>query len=232
MSVDTDPNDSDDGMQVIDDGTVDTKFKNRIVNARKRVDDREDDIFVRAPLSGTVGGRQELVQLWGTTVRQYLKTIEPILRSGEIARSDYYYNNIEIANEVVYPPDGETPVSTRNGSETWDIEWSKYYRDDFDPFRAMGGNLKAGPGFEPPEPRKITLHGLKDVIETEQIHVEWSVPLNSGEPFGDVAKPSVTYPVKKQWLEVAIRAADQFLQEEANIGLEIGADTGQEKGPF
>jgi hypothetical protein len=228
MSIDSfdDNDDNEPSKRVTDEeGTVDQKLKSRIIQARKRVDEREDDVFVGEPLMPDVALTDgEKLEMWGTSVRQYLKSVEPLLQSSEVEQSRYYYHEVEIVDEPVYPPDGRTKVwGNEPEAEIWKIPWSLFYEDDFTVHKYADGDLPIDRGFEPPEPKRAQLYGLKDVIETDRFEFHWSVVLNPQDipPQQNTAKPSVTLPLRKQWLESAVRKADSFLQE-AGVGLEIG----------
>jgi len=228
MSTDKFNNDDEEDRatkQVTDDeGTVDEKVKNRILNARERVDEREDAVFVQSALDSEVRlNRQARVGIWATSVKQYLRTIEPLLQSDDIDNSDYYYWELPIIEREVTPPDGLTRVISGNDDKEEKIHWSMFYNDAVDTTRLIIDNPLFGTGFQPPEPKTIKLEGLRDVIETNGISVSWDVPLNPRDfgPQQRIAQPVFQKPLQKEWLEFAVRQADQFLQQ-AGIGLEIG----------
>lgn len=224
-----DTQESTEGAKVIDEeNRVDKRLKDRILDARERVAEREDACFVEAPLRGDVDySPSDLVQIWSTSVRQYLRTIEPLLRSNEISKSHHYYREVPILQDKLYPPDGETVVAIKQaGSEpetdTEHIRWSMFYDDD-----THARDMVGDPSFEPPEPEPIELTGLKSIIETEVISHEWAVVMNPSSHFSEgkkIAYPKVSRPLSKRTLENAVRKADRFLQQ-AGIGLEIGDPT-------
>lgn len=215
--------------------TVDQKIKSRIIETRKRVAKREDDIFVGASLTPDVRlSKAQSVNIWSTTVRQFLRSIEPLLKSPEVEDSEYYYNGYAIYENMLYPPDGETAVVTQdNGTETTteEIHWSLHYDEQFSKKDLGNGDNLFSKSFEPPEPKPLELHGLKSIIETEIITQEWNVRLNPGAPPAEpayIAKPRINRPLQKSTLEQAVRVADEFLQK-AGIGLEIGHQTTDDK---
>jgi hypothetical protein len=206
--------------------TVDQKIKSRIIDTRKRVAKREDQIFVGEPLDEDITlSRPQKVNIWATSVRQFLRAIEPLLKSDEIENSEYYYEGIPIYEDTLYPPDGETLVYSKGGQDTItkEIIWSLFYDSEIDK-RDLEKRTHFSSSFDPPEPEQIELHGLKSIIETETLSAEWTVPLNPGVLPGQdkyIAKPQITRPLQKKTLEQAVRVADTFLQE-AGIGMEIG----------
>jgi len=225
-----------DGAQVIDEeNQIDKRLKDRILDARDRVAEREDDIYVEAPLQSSAKGEaiplsaDDLNRLWATPVKQYLKTIEPLLRSDEIANAHHYYHNLPIVSKPITPPDGETlivPTSDDKDPYTATIRWSQFYTDDVPNRDLIRANSLFGDDFTPPEPRKIELEGLKSIIETDVITKRWHVPLNPSSlpPYREVAQIEYAKPLKKEWLEYAVREADQFLQN-AGISLQVGDPT-------
>jgi len=210
--------------QVIDEeGTVEQKIKSRIIEARKHVDDSEDAVFIEAPLREEVNlSRGEQVHIWGTSVRQFLRTIEPLLRSDKIDKAGKYYKEVPIGEEPVYPPDGKYPQDPNRG-EQHTYRWGMFYRDGVENHELIQQHPKLTRGFEPPKPKQVGLQGLQDVIETKKASYKWAVTVNPDEPpfRQQTVFPEITMPLKKEWLEKAVRLADQFLQE-AGIGLEIG----------
>jgi len=77
----------DTGNRVADDeGDVDTKIKTRILKNRKRIDDAEEALFVEAVTDPNIRlAPEERILTWGTVVKQFLRTIEPILRDEDVA---------------------------------------------------------------------------------------------------------------------------------------------------
>lgn len=223
MSTDTPTDDT--GAQVIDDeNRIDKRLKDRILDARDRVAENEDAVFVEAALDDDVQRtHQQLVAIWGTSVRQYLKTIEPLLRSDEISRAEYYYRDLEIIDKQVYPPDGPTTVIQGQDASTVEIYWSPFYNDETENFPIIRDSNLFGRGFSPPEPKRVQLSGLKSIIETKAIVKSWRVPLQRTH-FSEatpIAQPKYQETLGKETLEYAVRKADEFLHQ-AGIGLEIG----------
>jgi len=218
--------------------TVDQKIKSRIIDTRKRVAKREDDIFVGASLDDEITlSRPEQVNIWATSVRQFLRAIEPLLKSPEVEESHYFYEEIPIYEDMLYPRDGETLLYVNGGADTTtqDIMWSLLKSDQITN-RELEQRTHFSKSFEPPEPEPVKLHGLKSIIETEMISAGWTVPLNPGVLPGQdsyVAKPQIKQPLPKEALEKAVRIGDEFLQN-AGIGLEIGHQQtdDKDKEPF
>lgn len=222
--------------QVVDDeGTVDQKLKNEIIEARSRVERREDQIFVQGPLDGVPYDIDGLTRIWSTTVSQYLRRIEPLLTSNEIdgARGFYTGDVIEslpiidgsfIANREVYPRDGETRVVGDERHSAIDIEWSRFYMDDDHLSKLKMADEKFGKDFSPPEPKHFRVSGIKDVIEHPEQTFEWAVPLgNSINPVHNmVAVPRRVVRMNKDELKAAVRLADYFLQHHGGIAIDVG----------
>ncbi|WP_136689987.1 hypothetical protein [Halorhabdus amylolytica] len=205
----TDNYDSGDGDETVqDDGSVDQKLKNRIIDARKRVDEREDQLFVQGLAAGI--SREEKTQAWGTVVRQYIRAIEPLLKSDDVKKAEYYYLQAYIGKQEIPPPDGEYPWSElAYADNTWAL-FTEY---------GLPANIDL------PEPQEIEFEGLYSVLKQKQVSAQWQVDLKpeSFGPGGEQDRLGVSYPVPKEVLEEAVSTADEFLQQ-AGIGLEIGKE--------
>lgn len=193
-----------------EEGTVDRKLKDRILKSRNRIDDREDILFTQAKLDPQINiSHEDAVEAWGNSVRQYIRSIEPVLRSDEIGRADFYYKEMVLGEETLTPPD------------TSEYDFSLFAEDSVSNTRLMM-DMGLPHTFEPPEAVTVTFQGLVDIIELETIGHEWVVQTEKHDFRNEsVERLSVSRPVPKYVLENAVRAADQFLQE-AGIGLEIG----------
>lgn len=206
----TDERDNDGNKRVTDsEGTVDEKVKNRILKARERVDEREDLLFVQMPADPNSRlSRREATAAWNTTVRQYIRAIEPLLKSDEIQEAGYYYREVPLGREEFPPPDGKK-------------QWSNFARTDNETqvIRSMGLH----PSFDPPEAKEVRFEGLKDILDKQQISLSWQFNVDPTQwgPEVERERLNITTPVPKHTLEEAVSAADQFLQE-AGVGLEIG----------
>lgn len=198
---------------VDEEGTVDQKIKDRIIRSRNRVDKREDLVFIQAPLDPQVEqlNRRDQLEIWGTAVRQYIRSIEPLLKSDAIPESGHYYGNHPIVKERIMPP-------PKDG-----IDWSLFHDDDIPQESLIREHETLDRSFTPPQPKTFTLRGLKSVIETDHIEVSWTVVHNPSaiQPRQTVSRIALSHPLKKPWLESAVRVADEFLQK-AGVGLDIG----------
>ena len=215
MSVDDTPQ----NKRVRDEeGNVDEKVKNRILTARKNIDDTEMLLYVQAPVEGRADAESQ-IEGYGMVVRQYIRSILPLLKSEEVIESDYYKDEVELANFEVPPPPG---------SENWPL-----LARDHVSVQAVSDTLP--PTFDPPEPKPFTLYGLQSILETERVEMEWVVELTRRPtPDGSgVEHLVVDEPLPKFVYDSAVEYADEFLQ---NIG--IGVDIGfqeiddQDTNPF
>lgn len=221
--------------RVLDDGQIDKRLKDRILDARERVAGREDDTFVGARLDGEVRlSHSQLVGIWATSVRQYLRAIEPLLRSDEIENSRHYYRELPIYKDTLRPPDGETTVLTLGSNNSDGVEedvkqipWDLFYNEEISNRELTTDYDLISAGFEPPAPEPVTLQGLKSVIEKDVISAEWGVVLNPDSSPAEqthIAKPQIAQPLSKSTLEYAVRKADEFLHN-AGISPDIGGST-------
>jgi len=224
--------------QVLDDeGTVDKKLKSEIIRTRRRVSDREDDIFTRARLEGVDYTHKELTEIWKTPVRQYLRRIEPLLTAEDIDEAEHYYNGVELVSEDITPPSGPTRVFVKNAGKYQSVKdgyavlpWDELYTNTVQKTEYKHLHELFSDGMQVPHSRDHTVTGLLSVIKDHAPAYEWRVQLNDAINPADqlVAVPRVTRTFTKQELEKALRMADQFLQHHAGIGMDIetpGMDT-------
>ena len=186
------------------------KIKTRILKARERVDQVEEAIFVDATINPEVGlTRPQQVQVWSNIVKQYLRAIEPLLRSDEVEGATKYYEQVEIAQIPLYPPDTDGYQFSLVGENE---------RDESTLKRIIGLPRHA----ELPRPREATFYGLKDIIEKDPIIQErWNVCVDArGAPPHEYVHPTIREPVPKSVYVDAVRHADRFLQQ-AGVGLEL-----------
>lgn len=211
MSADLEARDDAPTAEVQDDGTVDAKVKKRIIDARKRVDDREDYLYIQAPVENglTVTNLTQDIY-WGMVVKQFLRTIEPLLASNELSLSKDYYEGVDLGEVKLIPRDTEK------------YPFSEYAEGRMaeKPFK-MRHNIPESVSL--PEAATRPFEGLKSVIETNGVLSEqWTVYTNTwSDPDAEgVVRTADERPVPKDIYENAVRHADMFLQE-AGVGLEI-----------
>lgn len=207
---------------VQDDGTVDKKLKDRIINARERVDDREDYLYVQATVDANkhIEPAEQTVY-WGMVVKQYLRTIEPLLNEETVSEADKFYTAISIGEVTLLPQD--TPQYPFSAVARGDIE-PMQFKIQYDLPRSV----------ELPEPKTVEFEGLQSVIERgPMIGETWEVETNvySDPREGRVVRTQDQRPIPKQIYEDAVRIADRFLQQ-AGIGLELGVDGQPAIGSF
>jgi len=177
-------------------------------------------------------GRDDLVQFWATSVKQYLRAIEPLLRSEEVQDSQYYYQHLPIVDYQVIPEDGKTPVRSPDGQiREENIRWS-YICDPKNKCPERGHDL-LGRGFSAPNPQKVQLKGIKSLLGRDSVVREWRVPLNPQEPSfrQEVAMPTWQKPLQREWLEKAVSEADKFLHE-SGLGLDIDPGSREAGGDY
>lgn len=210
------------GAEVRDEGNVDTKVKNRILDARKRVDDREDYLYVQAPVEDGMAASQVQQDLyWGMVVKQYLRTIEPLLESKEVDEDSEYYRRADLGNVRLVPRNTDNYPFEQYATGSLSEEAFKTQHD-------LPRSVSL------PEPKRIGFYGLKSVIETDGVVSEtWTIETNS---WSDPDQQGVIQTrdervVPKKIYENAVRTADKFLQEVGiGVELELGSYTGGE-GP-
>jgi len=199
-------------QEVIDEeGDVDKAIKRRIIQARERVDETEMALYRDAEIEPNVNLNQfEKIHIYATTVKQFLRRIEPLLRSKNIPNNAHYYTEIEIGKVELVPPETKGynfPVVAHSDRS------EKQLRRMLDLPR--GVNL--------PEPIPIPFNGLRTVIERDPVVSNtWEVCVSreGARPNWGFVYPQTQQPVRKRIYEDAVRKADMFLQN-AGIGLDM-----------
>jgi len=217
-----------DGQQKQDEdeeGEVDSKIKQKIIEARDRVDRTKEAVDVKAELEPDIQlSPDKKTELFAKTVKQFLIRIEPLLTADEIKDNRQYYVGTAdnpIAKFHLYPPD------------TDGYRFSLIERvDDAEGLRRQ---LELPPEADIPQPHPVVLQGLRDIIETPLVvSHQWEVvtACEGAPPNWDYV-----YPTRQQiipqtvWLD-AVREADTFLQS-IGIGVQTGLPEVDEKGqPF
>jgi len=196
---------------VKDEGTVDERVKQRILDARQRVDEREDYLYVQAPVEEGLSaspGEQDLY--WGMVVKQFLRTIKPLLSNAHFDHAKRYAEEIRIGSMDFVPQDTDK------------YPFSQVAREQIDPqtFKTKFGLPQTA---DLPETKYMTFHGLESVLQTEGVErrvwtIEtgsWSDPENAG-----VIQTANEQVVPKKIYEQALTHADEFLQR-AGIGVTL-----------
>jgi hypothetical protein len=195
-----------DGFEVADDGEVDTKVKTRIINARQRVDDREDYLYVKAPVEQNLSVNQaEQDVYWGMIVKQFLRTIGPILRAEDLGDlAEKYREGVNLGSVELVPRNTEA------------VPFEQYVRSDIPDvqFKLRHGIPES---VQMPEPVAREFVGLQSILETDPVLSEtWVIHDHNGDP----VQTRDERPVPKHIYERAVTAADDFLQQ-VGIGAEI-----------
>lgn len=195
-----------------EEGEVDSRFKTRIIQNRIRVDEAEEKLFVDAPTDPGINiSRENSISVWSTMVKQYLRTIEPVLSSDEVDDAPYYYEEIPIGSVELHPPDKD---GYRFSMIPYSDESDKKIR------RALG--LPRGATL--PEIEEIPFHGLRSIIEApEVLSHRWVVTVDeSGLDNEQLVLEQSRVPDKKLYVD-AVRHADKFLQD-AGLGIDIAEE--------
>lgn len=199
--------------EVIDEeGDVDKAFKRGIIQAWSRVDETETALYRDATLEPNISlNDAEKVHIYAMAVKQFLRRVEPILRSPNIKGNKQYYEGDPqnpIAQFSLVPP------------ETDGYPFHIVTRDrDLSDLRRMIGLSKEA---DVPQPKTVKIVGLKDVIERDPIAShQWEVCVRKegAPPNWEYVYPEAHQPFPKSVYTNAVRRTVQFLQD-AGIGLE------------
>lgn len=202
-----------------DEGLVDRKTKNHILELRKQIDADERELFVeKASNPEHKLNRQYATQCWSVTVKQYLRGIKRLWHQEDDANNglsnvDYYWREKLIGDGyTLIPPDKDGYAFSHIAQPTVAAETLRQTLDL--------------PKSEPvPEPRTVEIRGLDDILNRESIKETWVVHVDKrGAPPNWEKKVLVNeQPLPKDLLEDAVEVADDFLQQ-AGVGFDITAD--------
>lgn len=179
---------------------VDKERKRQILNSRLEAREWRRELFTNVRTGDM--DEQVAVLLWGDRVREYLMSIEPLLRNFSLPNAEELYKERELGQVQVYPPDElRNAAQGRRGESTSGLT-------------VLNGDL---------EPRTHTIHGLKEVIDREYVEFSWSVQIR--DPSRNPPRQSITETnseaLPRHILRKSVRDADEWLQ---NVG--IGVETG------
>ena len=208
-----------------DDETVDHSLKNQILQLRRTIDQDERELYVNRVRAHPEYSRREANEDWGLSVRQYLRGIKRLWDDEEevnLPKIDYYWKEVELSpKETLYPPD-------TNGYQFSRVQRREQFANDRQLREAMG----VGPRGDIPEPRTVSMQGLRSILNQNRIQESWAITTNKQGPPTEHNTEIVTIssPIPKHILENAVEAADNFLQG-AGLGfdIEMPAYTGGEE---
>lgn len=199
-----------------EDGSVDRRIKKRIQNTRERIDKAEEALYVRAQTDPDVSiSPERQTAAWGTIVKQYIRSIEPLLQSEDIEQSTKYYEEIDLGTMRLVPPD------------TAGYRFSLAANPDISD-AALKRELGLPQSADVPRPIEQQFRGLKTILNGDAvIQHTWSVTVSANGPPATHERvfPSVQRMMPKTVYERAVRQADQFLQQ-AGFGLDIDENGG------
>ncbi len=198
-----------------EEGVVDRKTKEHILNLRVQVDEDERALYVeRASDPNTNLSVAEANQYWGISVRQYLRGIKRLWSSGSeidgVRNVAEYWEERKIAEERLVPPD-------KAGYRFSLLETDQYGEQELK--QRLGLPRKC----ELPKPVIKEFYGLNDVLSRNRIEHRWVVKtkMEGPPPQHESIVLQRVLPLPKHVLENAVEMADNFLQQ-AGLGFEIG----------
>lgn len=189
---------------------VDRRVKDRILQLKARVSDREDQLWAGLLDPSTNYTEEHALQVWTNTVKLYLRELEPIILNVPSENNTEYYNNVHLGTVKLVPPDN-------NG-----IPFSHVARPDFSP-----ADLERQLGvydIDWPEIHRQKFNGLKSIIEAEPVvHHEWYIKTGGWGPSSETVTLQAAKPIPKRLLENAMRVSSKYLQE-IGIGVDASAE--------
>jgi len=211
-----------DPQEVVDqEGTVDAAVKKRILESRNAVNHNDNILFTERVASEQIQiSEAQAVVAWGHSVKRYVRDVEILLRQDGIEHAPRYYEEIELGDVELRPPEDRYPFSAvyEGHMDSWR-------------FKQQYGLPK---GCDLPEPVTERFHGLRSIIESpEMLQHRWWIQTEGADIPGQAPKEpfDVSQPVPKYIYERALRETDQFLQE-AGIGVETSAGAYESSEPL
>lgn len=188
-------------------GLVDRRVKERMLSNREEIDDWKTQLFTEVKMGGL--DHDKAVLLWRDRVVDYLISLEPIIRVGELPKSDEVYEERTIGTVVVEPPE-----EYRQQQATIPAANSVRQREN---------ELLLS---TPPQPQHVEIVGLKSIIENEAVRAQWEIDVESPDSPGPRVQTRTieeTAIIPKQILQKSVRIADRWLQN-AGIGLSMSPE--------
>lgn len=206
------------GIAVNDeDGLVDKRTKQHILNLRVSVDNDERELFVNWPKENPRSyNERKAVEQWSISVKQYLRGIKRLWHdeagSNDVRNVDYYWREKQIDSYELVPPD-------KDGYQFSLISIPNMDAGD------VRTELGLPRGVDVPQPKTVTIQGLQDVLDRKRIGHSWSVYVEKtgAKPNWEQKILTREVPLPKDLLSQAVEVADDFLQQ-AGIGFKIGDD--------
>lgn len=205
-------NDYDSHRVIDEEGSVDAKVKERILNSREAINENENILFTQRAIMPDINiSRPQAIVAWGHSVRRYVRDVEILLSDDEIPESERYYEEIELGEVTLTPPD-------KSG-----YQFSLFSNPDLDN-KQLKKRMALPHDCDVPEPVTRTFNGLRSIIESEDvISHEWQFFVDKTGPQSgwEIMTLEAQQPIPKDIYELAVRHTDQFLQK-AGIGIETG----------
>ncbi|MFB6198177.1 MAG: hypothetical protein ABEI52_07915 [Halobacteriaceae archaeon] len=214
MSMNNEMDEYEAPQEVVDEeGDVDKALKKRIIQARERVDETELALYRDATMDPEVDlSLYEKIHIYAMTVKQFIRRIEPLLRTENIEGNERYWKGVDIAEIELAPPDTEG------------YRFSLLTQSDRDEHE-LRQMLNLPRTIDLPTPVTVTFQGLETIIERDPVlSYRWEVCVSreGAPPNWEYVYPEVQRPVPKKVYEDATRKATMFLQQ---AGIAVETDT-------
>jgi len=211
-----------DPQEVVDEeGSVDAAVKQRILESRNAVNHNDNILFTEPVADAEVNiPKAKAVIAWGHSVRRYVRDVEILLRNPGIEHAKEYYEQIELGQVRLDPPQDPYPFRAVYDGEMDTWRFKQQY------------NLPKSADIPTPVTQEFV--GLRSIIEApETIGHTWWVQTEKAEIPGQAPKEQfeARQPIPKHIYERAVRETDQFLQR-AGIGVETSAGAWESEDPL
>lgn len=217
MATDGDPPDEDMEIEITDEeGLVDKKTKQHILNLRSQIDADERELFVNKATDPEIAlSPQTASQYWAVSVRQYLRSIKRLWNDHDqretaaVRNVDRYWRKMKIGEMVLYPSDTagyQFSIIAKEGVTAADVREVLNLPRDADV----------------PQPFVKEFNGLQSILETELVTHTWTVYTDKAgaPPNWEQVRITAERPVGKRLLHKAVGVADSFLQQ-AGLGFDV-----------
>lgn len=206
------------GIQINDDeGLVDKRTKEHILNLRQQIDNDERELFVNWPKEDRRSFNQvQAVQQWAVPVKQYLRAIKRLWHTdgseNNVRNVEFYWRQKTIAEYELTPPD-------KDGYQFSLIGAPDMTPDD------LRNRIGLPRGVDVPQQVTITVNGLQEILDRDRIGHTWTVYVekSGARPNWNQKVLTKEMPLPKDLLTNAVEVADDFLQQ-AGVGFKIGND--------
>lgn len=205
----------DEELEVNDDEDyTDKKVKQRILNARDRLNEVQNSLFSERLIEPDVQYSEiDALRAWGLLVRSFVRDITVLLKHDDVPDNEYYAYDVDLGTIQLVPQDTDGYEFSKTAYDEYDAEYLR---------REFGFDREASI----PQPRTVEFEGLLSLIHTKNyVEERWIVVSNpqAPRPEQEIIETMDRRPIPQKIYEKALMQSDQFLQN-VGIGLDLTGD--------